>query len=68
MHQRRVMQVKLLGELYNYCIFESHVVFDCLYLIVSMGHTNGVAAPAPVTDDDEYLLHLLFLLFLRLSA
>jgi regulator of nonsense transcripts 2 len=56
MHQRRVMQVKLLGELYNYCIFESGVIFDCLYLIVSLGHPNGVATPAPVVDDEEYFV------------
>lgn len=53
MHQRRVMQVKLLGELYNYCIFEYVVIFDCLYSIISLGHPLGVAAPA-AAEEDEY--------------
>ncbi len=39
--QRQVMNVKFLGELYNYCVVESQVVFDTLYLFITFGHTEG---------------------------
>ena len=36
-NQRRVSCVKFLGELYNYQLIESNVVFRVLYLLVSFG-------------------------------
>ena len=36
-NQRRVSCVKFLGELYNYQLIESNVVFRVLYLLISFG-------------------------------
>ncbi len=33
--QRRLLDVKFLGELYNYCLFESQLVFDTLYMLIN---------------------------------
>jgi hypothetical protein len=48
------MQVKLLGELYNYRIFEHGVIFDCMHEIIELGHPHGVPSPVPSLDDEEY--------------
>ena len=37
-NQRRIAEVKYLGELYNYKMVDSPVVFDTLYRIVTFGH------------------------------
>lgn len=37
-NQRRIAEVKYLGELYNYKMVESPVIFDTLYRIVTFGH------------------------------
>lgn len=37
-NQKRVAEVKYLGELYNYKIIDSPVIFDTLYRIVTFGH------------------------------
>jgi regulator of nonsense transcripts 2 len=37
-NQKRVAEVKYLGELYNYKMIDSPVVFDALYRIVAFGH------------------------------
>lgn len=37
-NQKRVAEVKYLGELYNYKIVDSPVIFDTLYRIVTFGH------------------------------
>ena len=37
-NQRRLAEVKYLGELYNYKMVDSPVVFDTLYRIVTFGH------------------------------
>ena len=36
--QRLISTVKLLGELYNYSVLSSQVVFDVLYFIINFGH------------------------------
>ena len=36
-NQRRVSCVKFLGEMYNYQLIESNVVFRVLYLLISFG-------------------------------
>ena len=38
LNQRRLAEVKYLGELYNYKMVDSPVIFDALYRIVSFGH------------------------------
>jgi regulator of nonsense transcripts 2 len=45
-NQRRIATVKYLGELYNYRMIESALVFDTLYTIVTLGHGMSIAAIA----------------------
>ncbi|KAF7727252.1 hypothetical protein EC973_007865 [Apophysomyces ossiformis] len=40
-NQRRIAVVKYLGELYNYRMIDSPLVFDTLYTIVTLGHEFG---------------------------
>ncbi|CAG8467472.1 12964_t:CDS:10 [Funneliformis caledonium] len=44
-NQRRIATVKYLGELYNYRMVDSPVIFDTLYSIVTLGHEFGRPAP-----------------------
>ncbi|KAK9806738.1 hypothetical protein WJX72_000988 [[Myrmecia] bisecta] len=37
-YQRRVSHMRLLGEMYNYRLVDSKVVFDTLHLLLSFGH------------------------------
>lgn len=37
-NQRRISEVKYLGELYNYKMVDSPVIFDTLYRVVTFGH------------------------------
>lgn len=37
-NQKRVAEAKYLGELYNYKMIDSPVIFDALYRIVTFGH------------------------------
>jgi len=46
-YQRRVAAARLLGELYNYKLLNSHVVFATLHLILAYGHEAGT--PPEVT-------------------
>lgn len=36
--QRRIAEVKYLGELYNYRMLEHPVIFDTMYKILTFGH------------------------------
>lgn len=51
-NQRRVAEVKYLGELYNYRMLEHPVIFDVMYKIMTFGHgmcpTHDVEASADV--------------------
>ena len=38
LNQRRLAEVKYLGELYNYKMVDSPLIFDTLYRIVTFGH------------------------------
>jgi regulator of nonsense transcripts 2 len=44
-NQRRVAQVKYLGELYAYRMVDSTLVFDVLYKILTFGHEGGTPKP-----------------------
>ena len=44
-NQRRIAQVKYLGELYNYKLIDSNVIFESLYRLTSFGHENGTPKP-----------------------
>ncbi|RMZ84489.1 hypothetical protein DV736_g6601, partial [Chaetothyriales sp. CBS 134916] len=51
-NQRRIAEVKYLGELYNYKMVDSTVIFDTLYRIVTFGHEGGTPAPGKTTPFD----------------
>lgn len=42
-NQRRVAEVKYLGELYNYRMLEHPVIFDTMYKIMTFGHGMSLA-------------------------
>ncbi|KAK3352352.1 armadillo-type protein [Lasiosphaeria hispida] len=54
-NQRRVAEVKYLGELYNYRMLEHPVIFDAMYKIMTFGHGGppipGRANPLDLPDD-----------------
>lgn len=51
-NQRRIAEVKYLGELYNYKMIDSTVVFDTLYRLVTFGHEGGTPQPGNFTPFD----------------
>ncbi|KAL7269822.1 mRNA decay protein [Rhizina undulata] len=56
-NQRRIAIVKYLGELYNYKLIDSPVIFDALYRIVTFGHEGGTPRPGvncPVDGKDDF--------------
>uniref|UniRef100_A0A8D0HB04 Regulator of nonsense transcripts 2 n=1 Tax=Sphenodon punctatus TaxID=8508 RepID=A0A8D0HB04_SPHPU len=55
-NQRRISSVKFLGELYNYRMVESAVIFRTLYSFISFGvNTDGTASPL---DPPEHLFRI----------
>ena len=46
--------VRILGELYNYSLFNSTPVFETLYLIITFGHENPELALRIDPPDDYY--------------
>ncbi|PGH36699.1 hypothetical protein GX50_00359 [[Emmonsia] crescens] len=61
-NQRRIAEVKYLGELYNYKMVDSPVIFDTLYRIVTFGHEGGIPAPGKINlldlPDDFFRIRL----------
>ncbi|OJJ47026.1 hypothetical protein ASPZODRAFT_131950 [Penicilliopsis zonata CBS 506.65] len=61
-NQKRVAEVKFLGELYNYKMVDSPVVFDTLYRIVTFGHEGGTPMPGRINvldlPDDFFRIRL----------
>jgi regulator of nonsense transcripts 2 len=56
-NQRRIAQVKYLGELYNYKMVDSPIIFDALYRIVTFGHEGGMPRPGvlcPLDPPDDF--------------
>ncbi|RIA79977.1 armadillo-type protein [Glomus cerebriforme] len=51
-NQRRIATVKYLGELYNYRMVDSPVIFDTLYSITTLGHEFGRPAPNRINHLD----------------
>ena len=41
-NQKRIAEVKYLGELYNYKMIDSPVIFDTLYRIVTFGYGESL--------------------------
>ncbi|KAK7464560.1 hypothetical protein BaRGS_00037895 [Batillaria attramentaria] len=56
-NQRRVSCVKYLGELYNYRMVESTVIFRILYSLITFGISLDASAPHPL-DPPEHLLRM----------
>ncbi|CAK7268412.1 mRNA decay protein [Sporothrix epigloea] len=56
MNQRRIAEVKYLGEFYTYRLLEHPVIFDVMYRILTFGH-GGLPIPGrinPIDLPDEY--------------
>ncbi|KAK5703489.1 mRNA decay protein, partial [Elasticomyces elasticus] len=51
-NQKRVAEVKYLGELYNYKMIDSPVVFDTLYRIITFGYEGGTPIPGKLNPLD----------------
>ncbi|KMU92161.1 hypothetical protein CIHG_10022 [Coccidioides immitis H538.4] len=51
-NQERIADVKYLGELYNYKMVDSPVIFDTLYRIVTFGHEGGTPIPGKICPLD----------------
>ncbi|XP_076265048.1 UPF2 regulator of nonsense mediated mRNA decay [Rhynchophorus ferrugineus] len=56
-NQRRVAQIKYLGELYNYRMVESADVFKVLYSLISFGVSMDPAEPSPL-DPPGHLFRI----------
>ncbi|GAA5918328.1 hypothetical protein JCM6882_008215 [Rhodosporidiobolus microsporus] len=55
-NQQRIATVKYLGELYNYRVVESRLIFDTLWSLVTFGHPDGRPwpdLPAAVDMPDD---------------
>ncbi|KAK3398656.1 armadillo-type protein [Sordaria brevicollis] len=50
-NQRRIAEVKYLGELYNYRMLEHPVIFDTMYKIMTFGH-GGPPVPGRINPFD----------------
>ncbi|KXT11747.1 hypothetical protein AC579_5040 [Pseudocercospora musae] len=61
-NQRRIAEVKYLGELYMYRIVDSALIFDTLYKVLNYGHKNGYAQPGDLCaidlPDDYFRIRL----------
>ena len=61
-NQKRIAEAKYLGELYNYKMVDSTVIFDTLYRIVTFGHENGTPVPGKAHSldlpDDYFRIRL----------
>ncbi|KAF2161151.1 hypothetical protein M409DRAFT_69992 [Zasmidium cellare ATCC 36951] len=61
-NQRRIAEVKYLGELYMYRIVDSQLVFDTLYKLLNYGHKGGYAQPGEICvwdlPDDYFRIRL----------
>ncbi|KAF2722866.1 ARM repeat-containing protein [Polychaeton citri CBS 116435] len=57
-NQRRIAEVKYLGELYIYRMVDSALIFDTLYKLLNYGHEGGYVQPGgsinPLDMPDDY--------------
>jgi regulator of nonsense transcripts 2 len=56
-NQRRIAEVKYLGELYIYRLVDSPLIFDSLYKLLNYGWEGGYARPGlynPLDQSDDY--------------
>ncbi|KAK4055012.1 mRNA decay protein [Microbotryomycetes sp. JL221] len=52
-NQQRVATVRYLGELYNYRVVDSRVIFDMLWSFVTLGHPDGRPHPDVASPVDS---------------
>ncbi|GAA6033062.1 hypothetical protein JCM8097_000126 [Rhodosporidiobolus ruineniae] len=55
-NQQRIATVKYLGELYNYRVVDSRLIFDTLWSLVTFGHPDGRPypdTPSPIDLPDD---------------
>ncbi|KAK4701878.1 regulator of nonsense transcripts 2, partial [Phenoliferia sp. Uapishka_3] len=55
-NQQRIATIKYLGELYNYRVVDSRVIFDTLWSLVTFGHPDGRPwpdVPSPIDSPDD---------------
>lgn len=61
-NQRRIAQVKYLGEMYTYKLIDSPVIFDALYRMITFGHEGGTPKPGKICmldmPDDFFRIRL----------
>ncbi|KAI7962284.1 hypothetical protein MJO28_000378 [Puccinia striiformis f. sp. tritici] len=56
-NQQRIATIKYLGELYNYRVIDSRVIFDTLWSFVTFGHLDGRPWPdvvSPIDTPDDF--------------
>ena len=55
-YQRRILMVRYLGELYNFRVAPSELIFSTLYSLISFGHTGGKPGKSGCALDppDDY--------------
>ncbi|EGG03325.1 uncharacterized protein MELLADRAFT_90304 [Melampsora larici-populina 98AG31] len=56
-NQQRIASIKYLGELYNYRVVDSKVIFDTLWSFVTFGHPDGRPSPemiCPIDGPDDF--------------
>ena len=52
--QRRLTNMKLLGELYTARLVDSHTIFDTLYSIITLGHAPGHASDIAKDKPNDF--------------
>ena len=58
LNQRRIAQVRYVGELYNYRMIDSNVIFNTLYSFISFGVAPDPLAAVSPLDPPENLIRL----------
>jgi regulator of nonsense transcripts 2 len=56
-NQKRISCIKYLGELYNYRMVDTALLFDTLYLLARFGHMNGLplkSQPCPIDRPNDF--------------
>jgi len=53
--QRRLTNMKLLGELYAFKLVDSHTIFDALYTLITLGHAAGYASQIAADKPSDFI-------------
>ena len=57
-YQKRLADVKLLGELYNYQLFNNSPIYETLYLIITFGHESQEMMTKLDAPDDYFRIRM----------